>query len=222
MWTPPSTRSHSCLGQWVRCRTSQSFPQCRRRRSLGLASVLTGCPDHPSVVDHSTWRLGLRPATPPRVVQKSTRVSSYARRNQAGRAFVPGRFVLVALKLRSVDNSRLIGCRDLAGCLLIRHHSGAPTRTGRIMAKSKKRAKVQKGEKLRRGKSATHGKARKAVQAKTVAKAKPKHAPVKKAARKVKQPVAPAVETVAETVAVEVIEQSVPGVTEVEETRKAS
>ena len=45
---------------------------------------------------------------------------------------------------------------------------------------------------------------------------------MKKAARRVKQPVAPAVETVAETVAVEVIEQSVPGVTEVEETRKVS
>jgi hypothetical protein len=47
--------------------------------------------------------------------------------------------------------------------------------------------------------------------------AKPKHAPVKKAARKVKQPVAPVVETVA----AEVIEQRV-AVTEVEETRKAS
>jgi hypothetical protein len=51
----------------------------------------------------------------------------------------------------------------------------------------------------------------------TVARAKPKRAPVKKAARKVKQPVAPAVETVA----VEVIEQPAPGVitvSEVEET----
>jgi hypothetical protein len=55
----------------------------------------------------------------------------------------------------------------------------------------------------------------------TVAKAKPKPAPAKKAARKVKQPVTP----VLETVAVEVIEQPVPSaitVTEVEETRKAS
>jgi hypothetical protein len=57
----------------------------------------------------------------------------------------------------------------------------------------------------------------------TVARAKPKRAPVKKAARKVKRPVAPVVETVA----VEVIEQPAPGVitvTEVEETevRKAS
>jgi hypothetical protein len=91
------------------------------------------------------------------------------------------------------------------------------------MAKSKKRAKVQKRGKLPRAKSATPGKARKAAQAKTAAKAKPKRTPVKKAARKVKQPVAPVVETVA----VEVIEQPAPGVitvTEVEETevRKAS
>jgi hypothetical protein len=48
---------------------------------------------------------------------------------------------------------------------------------------------------------------------------------VKKVARRMKQPVAPIVETVAETVAAEVIEQPAPGVitvTEVEETRKAS
>jgi len=91
------------------------------------------------------------------------------------------------------------------------------------MAKRKKGSKVQKRAKLRRGNAAKRGKARKAAQAKTVAKAKPKRAPVKKAARKVKQPVAPVVETVA----VEVIEQPAPGVitvTEVEETevRKAS
>jgi hypothetical protein len=85
------------------------------------------------------------------------------------------------------------------------------------MAKRKKGSKVQKRGKLAKGNPATRGKARKAAQAKTVAKAKPKHAPVKKAVRKVKQPVAPAVETVA----VEVIEQPV-AVTEVEETRKAS
>ena len=68
--------------------------------------------------------------------------------------------------------------------------------------------------KLRRGNSAKRGKVRKAAQAKTVAKAKPKRAPVKKVVRK--QPVAPVVETVA----VEVIEQPAPGVisvTEVEE-----
>jgi hypothetical protein len=49
---------------------------------------------------------------------------------------------------------------------------------------------------------------------------KPNSAPVKKAARKVKQPDAPIVETVA----VEVIEQTTPGViavTEVEEIREA-
>jgi hypothetical protein len=89
------------------------------------------------------------------------------------------------------------------------------------MAKRKKRSKVQKRAKLRRGNSAKRGKARKAAQAKRVAK--PKRASAKKAARKVKQLVAPVVETVA----VEVIEQPAPGVitvTEVEETevRKAS
>jgi phage-related minor tail protein len=92
---------------------------------------------------------------------------------------------------------------------------------GWIMAKRKKKSKVQKRAKPRRGNSAKRGKARKAAQAKRVAKAKP--TPVKKAARKVKQPVAPVVESVA----VEVIEQPAPGVitvTEVEETeiRKAS
>ena len=90
------------------------------------------------------------------------------------------------------------------------------------MAKRKKGSKVQKREKLPRGTSAKLRKARKAAPAKrTVAKAKPKRAPVKKAVRRMKQPVAPAVETVAETLAVEVIEQPAPGVitvTEVEET----
>ena len=93
------------------------------------------------------------------------------------------------------------------------------------MAKRKKGSKVQKRAKLRRGNSAKRGKSRKVAKTakRTVAKAKPKPAPVKKAARKVKQPVAPVVETVA----VEVIEQPTPGVitvTEVEETeiRKAS
>jgi hypothetical protein len=88
------------------------------------------------------------------------------------------------------------------------------------MAKRKKASKLQKRGKLPKGKSASRSKARKAAPAKT---AKPKRAPVKKAKRKVKQPVAPIVETVA----VEVIEQPTPGVvtvTEVEETeiRKAS
>jgi len=89
------------------------------------------------------------------------------------------------------------------------------------MAKSKKRAKVKKRGKLPGGKSATRGNARKAARAKTIAKAKPKPAPVKKVARRMKQPVAPIVEIVAETVGVEVIEQPV-AVTEAEETRKAS
>src|SRR5713101_4449514 len=71
---------------------------------------------------------------------------------------------------------------------------------GAIMAKRKKRSKVPKRGKLRRGNSAKRGKARKAGKSarakatkQTVAKAKPKPAPVKKAARK---EVAPAVETV--------------------------
>ncbi len=91
------------------------------------------------------------------------------------------------------------------------------------MAKRKKGSKVQGRAKLRRANSAKRGKARKVAKAvkRTVAKAKPKPAPVKKAARKVKQPVA----SVLETVAVEVIEQPAPGVitvTEVEETRQIS
>jgi hypothetical protein len=89
------------------------------------------------------------------------------------------------------------------------------------MAKRKKKSKAQKRGKLRKGNSARRPKARKAAQAKRVAKAK--RAPVKNAARRTKQPVAPVVETVA----VEVIEQPAPSVitvTEVEETkiRKAS
>ncbi|MFZ2079281.1 MAG: hypothetical protein WAV38_22060 [Xanthobacteraceae bacterium] len=92
------------------------------------------------------------------------------------------------------------------------------------MAKRKKASKVQKPAKLRssakRSKARRVSKAAKATK-RTVARAKPKPAPVKKAARKVKPPVTP----VLETVAVEVIEQPAPGVitvTEVEETRKAS
>ena len=84
------------------------------------------------------------------------------------------------------------------------------------MAKRKKQSKA-----LKRKTATARGKARKVAKAvkRTVASAKPKPAPVKKAARKVKQPVAPMVETAA----VEVIEQPAPvAVTEVEETRKAS
>ena len=87
------------------------------------------------------------------------------------------------------------------------------------MAKRKKQSKTQK----RKG-ATTRPKARKVskslrgkVTKRTVTRAKFKRAPVKKAAQKVNQPVAPVVETVA----VEVIEQPV-AVTEVEETRKAS
>jgi len=88
------------------------------------------------------------------------------------------------------------------------------------MAKRKKGSKVQTRAKLRRASSAKRPKARKVAKAakRTVAKAKPKSAPVKKAARKVKQPATPVIETVA----IEVIEQSAPGViavTEVEETK---
>jgi hypothetical protein len=86
------------------------------------------------------------------------------------------------------------------------------------MAKRKKQSKAQK-----RKAATARPKAHKASKAakRTVAKAKPKRTPMKKAAPKVKQPVAPVVETVA----VEVIEQPAPGVTtvtEVEETRQVS
>ena len=93
------------------------------------------------------------------------------------------------------------------------------------MAKRKKGSKVQSRAKLRRANSAKRSKTRKMAKTakRTVAKAKPKPAPVKRAARKVKQPIAPVVEMVA----VEAIEQPAPGaitVTDVEETevRKAS
>ena len=93
------------------------------------------------------------------------------------------------------------------------------------MAKRKKGSKVQSRAKLRRANSAKRSKARKVAKGvkRTVAKAKPKPGSVKKATRKVKQPIAPVVETVA----VEAIEQPAPGaitVTDVEETevRKAS
>ncbi len=93
------------------------------------------------------------------------------------------------------------------------------------MAKRKQGSKVKSRAKLRKAKPAKRGKPRQVAKAakRTTAKAKPKLAPVKKAARKVKQPVAPVVETVA----VEVIDRPAPGVitvAEVEETevRKAS
>jgi hypothetical protein len=70
---------------------------------------------------------------------------------------------------------------------------------GAIMAKRKKQSKVQKRGKLPRGNAAKHGKARRVSKAaqRTVAKAKPKPRPSKKAAQK--QPVAPAVETLVDT-----------------------
>jgi hypothetical protein len=122
------------------------------------------------------------------------------------------------LKLRSVDNSPLIAGCDLDRCIV------APSTKGAIMAKRRKASKVQKRAKLRRGNSAKRGKSRRIsskAAKRAVARAKPKRAPVKKAARKVKQPITPVVETVA----VEVIEQLAPGViavTEVEETRQVS
>ena len=82
------------------------------------------------------------------------------------------------------------------------------------------RKKCQPSGKLGKARKATKSARAKATK-RTVARAKPKPAPVKKAVRKVKRPAAPAVETVA----VEVIEQPAPGVitvTEVEETRQVS
>jgi hypothetical protein len=85
------------------------------------------------------------------------------------------------------------------------------------MAKRKKQSKVQKRKAaIARGKARKPSKATKAMK-RTVARGKPKHALVKKAAPKVKRPLAPVVETVA----AEVVEQPV-AVMEVEETRKAS
>jgi hypothetical protein len=82
-------------------------------------------------------------------------------------------------------------------------------------------ANHKKGSKAQKRKAATaRGKARKVAKTakkRRVARAKPTLAPVKKAARKVQQPVAPVVETVA----AEVIEQPV-AVTEVEQTHQAS
>ena len=73
---------------------------------------------------------------------------------------------------------------------------------GAIMAKRKKQSKAPKRKAAR-----ARGKARKVAKAAkgTAARAKPARAPVKKAERRIKQPVAPAVETVA----AEVIDQPV-------------
>jgi hypothetical protein len=100
--------------------------------------------------------------------------------------------------------TRLLGCRDSAG--LCQCSGRAATSMGAIMAKPKKRSKAQK--RPGRAKSARRDKARKGAKAaraettkRTVARAKPKRAPAKKAAPK--QPVAPTIETAV----VEVVEQ---------------
>ena len=87
------------------------------------------------------------------------------------------------------------------------------------MAKRKKASKVQSRANRRIGNAAERVRARKVAKAargkptkRTVAKAKPKRAPVKKAARRMKQPVASPVETVA-------VEHPAP---EFEEVSKAS
>jgi hypothetical protein len=97
------------------------------------------------------------------------------------------------------------------------------------MAKGKKRAKVQsnKRAKLRRGSSAARGKTHKASKQRargtkrTIARAKPKRADAKKAARKKEQRMKPPSHAI-ETVVVDVVEEPVPGVitvTEFEETQ---
>jgi hypothetical protein len=87
------------------------------------------------------------------------------------------------------------------------------------MAKRKYASKVHKRAKLRKGSSAKRGRAHKGARAKTrtIAKAKPKRAPMKKAARRIKRPIAPVVETVA----VEVIEQPAPSVVTATEEEEA-
>jgi hypothetical protein len=83
------------------------------------------------------------------------------------------------------------------------------------MGKHKKQSKAQK-----RKATTARGKARKVSKSapgkamkRAVAKAKTKRAPVKKAARKLKRPVAPVVETVA----IEVVEQPAPDIIAVKE-----
>jgi len=116
---------------------------------------------------------------------------------------------------RSVDNS-IVWLPGLGRAASMRGGT-TENRGDDFVAKRKKGSKVQSRAKPRRANSAKRPKARKVAKTakRTVAKAKLKRAPVKKAARKVKRPVAPVVETVA----AEVIEQPAPGaiaVTEVE------
>jgi hypothetical protein len=89
--TRRSIHSHSCSGRSVHCRTSRSFPRCRKRLLSGPATVLTGGPEPPTVVDRtvltgrlcltvvgrSTSRLALQPTTPLRVAQQLSPVSSW-------------------------------------------------------------------------------------------------------------------------------------------------
>jgi hypothetical protein len=75
--TRRSIHSHSCSGRWVHCRTSRSFPRCRKRPSSGPATVLTGGPEPLPVVGRSTSRLALQPTTPLRVAQQLSPVSSW-------------------------------------------------------------------------------------------------------------------------------------------------
>src|SRR5215472_14237977 len=104
-----------------------------------------------------------------------------------------------ALKLRTVDNSfaRLPGLGE-SMCV-----AGREPDQGAIMAKRKKHSKAPK-RKVAPARSKAHKVAKTAKRA--VAKAKPKPAPVKKVVARVKQPIAPVVETVA----AEVIEQPAP------------
>ena len=94
------------------------------------------------------------------------------------------------------------------GCIV------AEQQWGSIMAKRKKRGKLPKRAKRRRGNSAARPKPRKVAKSAKATKrtTKPKRAPVKKAARRMKQPVAPATETVS----VETIERPV-AITEIVE-----
>jgi hypothetical protein len=116
-----------------------------------------------------------------------------------------------------LDNRRIVGSLSLN---LASMRFGASRPVGRSWPSVRSNSKAQK-----RKAATARGKARKVAKAvkRTVAKAKPKSAPVKKARRqeRMKQPVAPVVETVA----AEVIERPAPGVitvTEVEETRQVS
>jgi hypothetical protein len=67
-----STRSRSCSGRWVHCRTSRSFPRCRKCRYWEVSSYLS-CRLYQAPVAV----IALRPATPLRGLQKLSRLLSY-------------------------------------------------------------------------------------------------------------------------------------------------